>query len=119
MSTASAAQISEDSSVYLLPGFDEYILGYKDRSPVLEPETAPRIVPGNNGVFLPTLVVDGQVIGTWKRTLKKKGIEFVISPFEQFGDREEEVLRAAERYAAFIGLPVLKFDLHFAGRINS
>nr|WP_154118825.1 winged helix DNA-binding domain-containing protein [Paenibacillus monticola] len=114
MTTVSVAQSSDDFGVYLLPGFDEFILGYKDRSAVLKPETAPRIVPGNNGVFMPTLVVDGQVIGIWKRTFKKKGLEFVISPFEQLGDNEERVLRAAERYATFIGLPLLKID--FADR---
>ncbi|ULO09468.1 AlkZ family DNA glycosylase [Paenibacillus sp. 19GGS1-52] len=115
MSTASVAQPSEENSgVYLLPGFDEYILGFKDRSAVLKPETAPRIVPGINGVFLPTLVVDGQVIGIWKRIFKKKGIELVITPFEQLGDSEERVLRAAERYAVFVGLPLLKID--FADR---
>jgi hypothetical protein len=55
------------SATYLLPGFDEYILGYKDRSAVLRPEFSNRIVPGNNGMFLPTLIIYGQVIGTWKR----------------------------------------------------
>src|SRR5665647_1390124 len=38
--------------VLLLPGFDEIILGYGDRSMTLAPEHADRIVPGGNGVFL-------------------------------------------------------------------
>ena len=45
----------------LLPGFDEYLLGYADRDAVLAPEHAERIVPGRNGVFRPTVVVGGQV----------------------------------------------------------
>ena len=56
------------SGVFLLPGFDEYLLGYQDRSVVLDPEFAQRIVPGNNGVFQPTVVENGRVVGTWKRT---------------------------------------------------
>ncbi|GGG01740.1 hypothetical protein GCM10010912_53230 [Paenibacillus albidus] len=99
----------ETSGVHLLAGFDEFILGYKDRSAVLEPEAARLIVPGNNGVFLPTIVTDGQVTGTWKRTLKPKGIEIIINPFTPLGEKEVQVRQAADRYAAFIGLPILKY----------
>ena len=37
--------------VFLLPGFDEFILGYQDRRAVLSTQFADRIVPGGNGVF--------------------------------------------------------------------
>ncbi|MNL75142.1 hypothetical protein D3C87_2008990 [compost metagenome] len=56
-------------------------------------------------MFLPTIVANGQVVGTWKRTIKKKGIEFLIIPFGPF-EEKEKVAIAAERYAAFIGLPL-------------
>ncbi|MCU0625760.1 MAG: winged helix DNA-binding domain-containing protein, partial [Gemmatimonadaceae bacterium] len=51
----------------LLPGFDEYLLGYADRSACIAAEDFARIVPGGNGVFLPMLVLRGQVRGTWRR----------------------------------------------------
>ncbi|HEU4668239.1 MAG TPA: winged helix DNA-binding domain-containing protein [Arthrobacter sp.] len=54
-------------SVLLLPGFDEFVLGYQDRSLVLAAEHANKIVPGGNGVFKKTLVAGGEVIGTWSR----------------------------------------------------
>lgn len=54
--------------VYLLPGFDEYLLGYKDRADVLAAQYADRIVPGGNGVFKPMIVVNGQIVGTWQRS---------------------------------------------------
>lgn len=104
---------TEDTRVHLLPGFDEYILGYKDRSAVLAPEYAPLIVPGNNGMFLPTLVLRGKVKGLWKRTIKKKGVEFMIAPFEDIRDKEEQVIVAAERYAAFVGLPLTKIEFDY------
>ncbi len=53
--------------VLLLPGFDEYLLGYGDRSAVLAPEHADRIVPGGNGLFRPTIIAGGTVVGTWSR----------------------------------------------------
>ena len=50
-------------------GFDEYLLGYKDRSLMLAPEHFAAVVPGGNGVFRSTLVRHGRVMATWKRTL--------------------------------------------------
>ncbi|MBV9688679.1 MAG: AlkZ family DNA glycosylase [Ktedonobacteraceae bacterium] len=94
------------SNVYLLPGFDEYLLGYKDRSAVLATEHAAKIVPGNNGVFLPTVVVAGQVIGTWKRTLRKNALDIVLKPFLPLGDAEEGAIKAAEWHSNFLGLPL-------------
>ncbi len=55
------------AGVFLLPGFDEFMLGYLSRGIALPAESADRIVPGGNGMFLPTVVSDGQVVGTWRR----------------------------------------------------
>ena len=52
-------------TVLALPGFDEFLLGYADRSLVLPPEHADKIVPGGNGMFKKTIVAGGRVIGTW------------------------------------------------------
>jgi hypothetical protein len=57
----------EADGVALLPGFDEFILGYRNRSDVLTPEHFERVVPGGNGMFRPTIVGAGRVIGTWRR----------------------------------------------------
>ncbi|WP_245647860.1 winged helix DNA-binding domain-containing protein [Paenibacillus borealis] len=101
----------EPAGVHLLAGFDEYILGYKDRSAVLEPERFPLIVPGNNGIFLATVVADGRVAGTWKRTIKRKGVELFITPFAPLEQKViEGVQRGAERYALFLGLPLTKLE---------
>jgi hypothetical protein len=70
--------------VFLLPGFDEYLLGYQDRSAVLAPEFAQRIVPGNNGVFQPTVIENGNVVGTWKRSGNGVNSSIVANPFRLF-----------------------------------
>jgi hypothetical protein len=107
LSAGAPEQAAVDTScVHLLPGFDEYLLGYKDRGAVLAAEHAPKIIPGNNGVFQPTIVVAGQVAGTWKRTLKKKSIDLTLIPFTRMDDLEERVSEAAECYGDFLGLPV-------------
>ncbi|MEF2968630.1 winged helix DNA-binding domain-containing protein [Paenibacillus sp. M1] len=92
-----------ESGVFLLPGFDEYLLGYKDRSAVLEKKFAPFIVPGNNGVFKPMLIVDGQIEGTWSRKIKKDGVDISVSPFSPTTPWSVESLdQSIQRYRKFV-----------------
>ncbi|WP_404312827.1 winged helix DNA-binding domain-containing protein [Agrococcus terreus] len=51
--------------VRLVPAFDEWLLGAADRSLVASPAALAAVVPGGNGVFRPTVLVDGRVVGTW------------------------------------------------------
>lgn len=93
-----AAARAEAGGVLLLPGFDEFILGYADRRAQLDPAYADRIVPGGNGVFRPTVVRAGRVIGTWARTGRGAQQTICASPFTSFSD---EVSAAIPRvYAA-------------------
>jgi hypothetical protein len=95
-------------SYHLLPGFDEYLLGYKDRSAVLDAAHASKIVPGKNGVFRPTLLVDGRVVGTWQRELKKLCVELSFSPFARLSAAARQGLEAAaQSYGDFYALPVM------------
>jgi hypothetical protein len=98
--------IPATSDTYLLPGFDEYLLGYKDRSDVLAVEHARKIVPGGNGIFQPTLVSNGQVVGTWKRSFGKKAVDVTLIPFEKVDDSAPSLTKALQRFSAFIGLPL-------------
>jgi hypothetical protein len=101
----------DKTGVDLLPAFDEYLIGYKDRTNVLTAEDAPRVVPGKNGIFLPTIVVGGRVVGTWKRKLKKNSIDITLSPFTHLGDLDERVIKAAEYYSDFVGLPLASTEI--------
>ncbi|WP_157970483.1 winged helix DNA-binding domain-containing protein [Nakamurella deserti] len=92
------------SGVALLAGFDEFLLGYQDRSAVLPTAFADRIVPGANGIFAPCVVVDGVVAGTWRRTLTRGGVTVTVVPFPGRALDPDELTRAARRYAAAIGV---------------
>jgi len=90
---------------WLLPGFDELVLGVKDRALFLEPGHLDRIVPGSNGMFLATVVVDGRVIGTWKRTLRKTSVAIEVELFETVTKAVRASVEAAGAgYGAFHGL---------------
>lgn len=62
-----AAAGKEASRPILLPGFDEFILGYQDRCFAMTKEQELLLVPGRNGVFRRSVVVDGAVKGFWRR----------------------------------------------------
>lgn len=93
--------------MHLLPGFDEYLLGYGDRTAALAPEHSEAIVPGGNGVFKPTIVVDGEVVGTWRRTVRTREVVIEPVPFGRVsGAVIEELAQAAHAHGAFLGRPV-------------
>lgn len=92
--------------VRLLPGFDEYLLGYRDRGAVLAAEHAQAVVPGNNGMFLPTIVVDGEVVGTWKRSARAREVVIDLAPFATIpGAARDGLADAARAYGTFLGKP--------------
>ena len=102
---ASSTPATKDPSptAYMLPAYDEYTVAYKDRSAVLDPTYAKQANSGN-GIFYPTIVVDGQVVGTWKRTLKKDSLVVTPSPFANLKRAETRAIaEAANRYGKFLG----------------
>jgi hypothetical protein len=84
----------------LLAGFDEYLLGYKNREAVLRLEHSNKIVPGGNGMFLPTVIENGNVVGLWKRKLTTKNVTFTYDCF----DKTITAPEAEERYRHFLRL---------------
>jgi hypothetical protein len=103
----SSPSLAESPTAFLLPGFDEYMLGYTDRSAVLDPQQAQKLLPDNNGRFLGTMILNGCVVGTWKRELSKKATAVTMQPFNLLKKAEKQAFEvAAERYGEFIGLPV-------------
>ncbi len=92
---------------YLLPPYDEYTVAYKDRSAVLDP-LHNKLVNTGNGVFSPIIVVDGQVVGMWKRAVKKAAVEITLTPFTTINKTAmRAVAAAANRYSEFLGAPVV------------
>jgi hypothetical protein len=92
-----AAARDEAAAVHLLPGFDELVLGYADRSCTVPAEFADRIVPGGNGMFRATAVHDGRVVGVW-RAGRGRGRPIELEPFHDLP--ADLRARIAEVYAA-------------------
>jgi hypothetical protein len=101
---ASASPAASRARAYLLPAFDEFLVAYADRSAAVEPAHTIRVNTGG-GILKPTIVVDGFVVGTWKRRFVRG--ECAFSP-ELFGALSEPKRRAVgkalRRYGEFLGV---------------
>ncbi|MGK5441492.1 winged helix DNA-binding domain-containing protein [Micromonospora sp. URMC 105] len=93
--------------VLALPGFDEYLLGFKDRALMLDPAHRQAVVPGGNGVFQSTVVRGGRVVGTWKRTIGRDRVTVTVRELVPFDAAlRARVETALGGYADFLGLPL-------------
>lgn len=91
----------------LLPAFDEYLVGYRDRDAVLEHGFVKQYNAGG-GMLNPTIVIDGRVAGVWKRTIQKKAVVVTPAWFARpDATQREAFFRAAQMYGAFLGFPVV------------
>jgi hypothetical protein len=92
-----AAHRREALGVHLLPGFDEFVLGYGRRDDVLDPAEADRLVPGGNGMFRASVVHRGRVVGTWAAPRGR----LEVTPFRALDARTDAaVARAYARLPA-------------------
>lgn len=95
-------------TAYLLPNYDEYVVGYGERGAVLDPRHTKKISLWNSIVLSPTIVINSRVVGTWKRSLNKNSVVIESKPFTPLTKAENRAIAdAANRYGAFLGLPVV------------
>jgi hypothetical protein len=90
-----AACRAEAAGLHLLPGFDEFVLGYGDRRAILDAEFAGHIVPGGNGMFRPTVVHGGRIVGTWRWTGRGAGRTVTATALTTFPAAVEATLPQA------------------------
>lgn len=95
--------VSPMPSTLLLPPFDEYVVGYKDRSDCMDLAHAPLVNPGANGMLGAVVVYHGHLVGTWKKATKKSDKPIIVTPFEQLSSSVERgIPSVVERYQAFM-----------------
>jgi hypothetical protein len=92
-------------TVHLLQAYDEYLVGYSESKYVLDVSGAARSQTQDGVPFNHVVVLDGQVAGHWKRTVKRRSVLVEAVLYAPFDDRQAAVLQAtADRHAAFLGL---------------
>lgn len=88
--------------VMLLPPFDEYLVGYKDRRFALESSHDAKSLSAIQYLLSPTACIDGRVVGLWRREMKTETVVIAVTPFRSLTHSEKQSLRdEAARYATF------------------
>jgi len=98
------SELGPSKTAHLLPIYDEYVMGYKDRSAMLGALEAEQ-PNASNIAFDNIIVIDSMLIGSWKRTLSKSEVlvetNFNIPLTKTV---QQAVAAAVERYGKFLGL---------------
>lgn len=91
----------------LLPGFDEAILGYSEAERPVAAHHHAAIVPGGNGIFKPTVLDRGRVVGRWERKVLARAVKVTVTPFvDQNAAARERIATAAAEVGHYAGRPV-------------
>lgn len=92
-------------TTHLLPTYDEYAIVMRDGSLVYDPA---RQGDWRDLPFFGLTVIDGIVVGNWRRTFKNKAVTIESAPFRPFTDVEQDAFAAAaERFGTFLEMPVV------------
>jgi hypothetical protein len=93
--------------VHLLPNYDELFIGHKDRSALGKRMASVDLVTGGDALTAYVVVVDGQLVGGWKRVSAAKSVAIELKLPVRLSAAERAALgAAARRYAEFLGTEV-------------
>ncbi|MGQ0714838.1 MAG: winged helix DNA-binding domain-containing protein [Gemmatimonadaceae bacterium] len=96
--------------VHLLPNYDEYFIGHKDRSAIGQRLRSSELVTGGDALIAYVVAVDGQLVGGWKKTAASDGVRVELALLTSLSSSERRALtRAVERYGEFLGVAVTGF----------
>ncbi|HEV8636804.1 MAG TPA: winged helix DNA-binding domain-containing protein [Chloroflexota bacterium] len=99
-----AVEAPAEPVVRLLPAFDEYLLGWRDRSFAVPAAHARRVHPGG-GLIQPVVLVDGRAAATWRRAARGDRLEVCVEPFEALPAELRPALEAeADEVGRFLGV---------------
>ncbi|HWA33034.1 MAG TPA: winged helix DNA-binding domain-containing protein, partial [Cyclobacteriaceae bacterium] len=98
-----SASVSKDLAAFLMPDYDEYGMGYKDRSAIFDQNAHAAAVSRGNPVFNRMIIVDGKIAGTWKAAVERKKLTIQMVPFKPLTKMNvAKVANAVERFKGFI-----------------
>jgi len=91
---------------FLLPNYDEYTVGYTDRSAIFDSSHTDKLDSRGSVLAQHVILTAGRIVATWRRTLQKNSVAIETTPFMLLKKTEmKAIIQAAERYGIFLGLP--------------
>jgi len=104
---AAPRQTQRGRRVHLLPIYDEYFVAYRDRDAVPHGSSLVLAAGGNRVIFRHSLVVSGQIAGTWRTKRQTKTV--VVDAFmlrRLTAPERRGLLEAVDHYQRFLCTPV-------------
>ncbi len=93
-------------TAYLVSIYDEYTIGYKDGRAIGSAAVG-ELLAGMGNALQNVIILDGQIVGTWRRAIKSGSLLIALHPLKQLTESENAaVVRAAGLYGEFLDLPV-------------
>jgi uncharacterized protein YcaQ len=103
---------AEPTPTRLLPKFDSFLLGHKDRSRIIKDQHKKLVFKPKVGDIAATVLIDGQIAATWKHTRKRHALAVSIKPFGKIAqDNIEEVKQQASELSQYMGAEELDFSI--------
>ena len=91
--------------VRLLPSYDEYFIGFRDRSAIQARFAAAGIDHTVSGLSSNLVTIDGQAVGTWERGFKPDSVSVNVRPATNLtGAEKRAIAQEVERLASFLGV---------------
>lgn len=98
---------SRRAYAHLLPNYDEYFIGYRDRSAIGERISSVARVTGGNALNAHVIAISGQLVGGWKAAEAGGRVTVSLDLATPLTASEHRLLEsAARRYGTYLGLPV-------------
>ena len=102
-----ASDIATTNAVHLLPNYDEYFIGFKDRSAIVAILKGFSLVPGDPRFAAHVVSLDGRLIGGWKRRIGAKSATVELQLVSKLtGGARRALVAVARQYGEFLELPV-------------
>ncbi len=95
-------------TAFLLPNFDEYFIGFKDRGAIGERLNESHLKMDGSAFLAHLIFINSQLVGGWKRAQEKNKVIVNATLVTKLSKEEKSAMSdAAERYGRFLELPVM------------
>jgi len=112
MKTLDSIDQAEPTPARLLPKFDSILLGHKDRTRIVKDQHKKLVFKPKVGDIAATVLIDGQIAGTWKYSKKRRALAVSIKPFGKIAQNDmAEVKQQANELSQHMGAEELDFSI--------
>jgi len=101
--------LDEKAPPSLLPKFDSFVLGHRDRARIIRTEYMKQVFR-KAGDVAATLLINGHIVGTWRQKKTRSTLMITITPFQKLAKEDlKEVEEKAKALSQCMGFDQMEF----------